>query len=151
MRERSRRRAIPPPATQSFEQRRDVGVARRLRLYQGDARQLVLPLRDQQREVVHASEPVLALGEVQRFPRQRLRLRLRLQRARVVVERAQCIGHLGECLQYGLAILRGRRIVRGDGGAAFRLQLSAVEQWLQQRCTDAPDAGSAQHVAELRG
>ena len=47
------RRAIPPAAAQRLEQRRDVGVARGLRLHQGDARELVLPLRDQQREVVH--------------------------------------------------------------------------------------------------
>ena len=61
--------AVPPATAQRLKQRRDVGVACGLRLHQRDARLLVLALRNEQREIAHRAELVLALREVERSRR----------------------------------------------------------------------------------
>ncbi len=65
-------------------------------------------------------------------------LGLRRQRARIVIQCAQRIGHILEGLQHGLLVLRARLVVGGHGRAPLCAQLAAMKNRLQQAGTEAP-------------
>ena len=75
------------------------------------AREVILALRVEEREIAHRAELELALREGERLARGGLGARLGLKRARVVVERAQRVGDVLEGEQHGLPILRGGLVV----------------------------------------
>src|SRR5450631_3057514 len=90
----SLRLAVPPATAERLEQRRRVGVTRRLRGDEIEALQLKLLLGDEQREDAGAAELVLALRQLQRLARERGRIRLRLERARIRLQRSQRVGDI---------------------------------------------------------
>src|SRR6266571_8868391 len=143
VRERGRRlarrlAALPPPAAQRLEQRRRVRIAGGLRLNQPYPGLLVLALRVEEREIVGGAELKLHARHFEAFARRGLRLRLRLQRDRVELEREQHVGHVLERAEHGLPVLREGLVVGGDGAALSRLELAGVENRLQQARADVP-------------
>ena len=140
---------IPPPAPERLEQRGGIGEPQRLRLDQEDPRQVVLALRVKQGEVALRAVPYLLRRDLQRVAGGGFRVRLRLERHRVVFQRPEHVGHLAERLQDRLAILRRGLVEAGDLGAAGCPQRPAVEDGLQESCAESPDGGvRAEQVAD---
>src|SRR6266705_7018223 len=134
--------ALPPSAAQRLEERRGVRVARRLRLNQTDLCLLVLALCVEEREIARRTELELLGRHLEAFTRRRFGIRLRLERDRVELQSKQHVRDVLERPEHGLLVLREGLVIGGLRAALSRLELSRVENRLEQAHADVPELRS---------